>query len=124
MYPCISLWPLIEMLSCFLETVQHMNRKLRVRPLLGHSLCLSCRHDLIVSVSLFFASLPPSCSEEKLLKMPSHTFNTILPPKPYTGFNRFVPCFLPFCHYHNSSPKTSSCCIKIVTGKILFQVVF
>lgn len=35
-YPCISLWLLIQMLSCCLETEPHMDRKLRARPLLGH----------------------------------------------------------------------------------------
>lgn len=75
----------------------------------GQILCLSHRHDLIVYVNLSLASLFPSCSEEKLLKMHSHSFNIILPLEPYTGFNWHVPCFLPFCHYHNSSRKTFSC---------------
>lgn len=75
----------------------------------GQILCLSHRHDLFVYVNFSLASLFPSRSEEKLLKMPSHSFNIILPLRPCTGFNRFVPCFLPFCHYHNSSTKTFSC---------------
>lgn len=83
----------------------------------GKILCLSHRHDLIVSVNSSLASLFPSCSEEKLLKMPSRSFNIILPPKPSTGFDRCVPCFSPFCHYYNSSTKTFSWCIKIMIGE-------
>lgn len=83
----------------------------------GQILCLSHTNDLIVFVNSSLASLFPSCSEEKLLKMPSHSFNVILPLKPYTGFDRCVSRFFLFCHYYNSSTKTFSCCIKIMIGE-------
>lgn len=81
----------------------------------GQIFCLSHGHDLIVSVNSSLALLLPSCFEEELLKMPSHSFNIIRPPKTYTGFNRFVLCFFPFLA--SSQQQTSSYCIKIMIGE-------